>query len=294
VLAEDLKRSTLDRYRVLVLANTAMLSDGSIDALKGFVQSGGGLVATFETSRYDETGKRRVDFGLADLFGVHADGDKVLGPLGHSYMRLEGTDIFGDSFEGTAILPNTRYLAPVRPSGQAQTPLWLIPAYPVYPPETSWTETRKADTPLAYFRPVGKGRVVYFPGDLAATYGAAHLPDHGRLLARAVRWAATDAVVARVEGPGQVDFSLYEQPGEKRLVGFLVNLTNPAAWHPPLTEIAPIGAQTVSIRLRPGEHCVRVRLLVAEETAQYEQTGDTLKVIVPRLDVKEAVIVNLR
>ena len=294
VLAENLKKPKLDRYRVLVLANTAMLGDESLRALEEFVQSGGGLVATFETSRYDETGKRRTDFGLADLFGVRAAGETVLGPLGHSYLRLESTDIFRDSFEGTAILPNTRYLVPVRSSGQAQTPLWLIPAYPVYPPETSWTETKTTDTPLAYFRSVGKGRVVYFPGDLAATYGATHLPDHGRLLASAVRWATTSSLPSRVEGPGLVDFSLYDQPGDKRLVGFLVNLTNPAAWQPPLTEIIPLGAQTVSIRLRPGEHCGSVKLLVSGETAQCDQAGDTLKVIVPRLGVKETVIVNLR
>ncbi len=294
VLAEDLNPSTLERYRVIMLANAAMLSDQSIEGLKEFVQSGGGLVATFESSRYDETGKRRADFGLADLFGVHAAGGKVLGPLGHSYMRLESTNIFGDSFKDTAILPNTRYLAPVQSAGQAQTPLYLIPAYPVYPPETSWTEIRKTDTPLACFRSAGKGRVVYFPGDLAATYGAAHLPDHGQLLASAVRWAAAGAMSSRVEGPGQVDFSLYEQPGEKRLVGFLVNLTNPAAWHPPLTEIVPVGAQSISIQLRPEEQCAGVRLLVSGETAQCELAGDTLNVRVPKLDVEEAIIVNLR
>jgi hypothetical protein len=293
LLAEDLEKSALDRYRVLVLANTAMLSGKSLQALEEFVQRGGGLVATFETSLYDETGSRRRDFGLASLFGVQVTTARVQGPLGHSYMRLLGTEELGDTFQGTAVLPNTRYLVSVRAESQASTPLWLIPPYPVYPPETSWTQAPERDVPLAYFRTVGKGRTVYFPGDLAATYGATHLPDHSRLLQGAVRWAGGKNPRASVEGAGLADFALYRQAEGNRLVGFLVNLTNPAAWRPPLTEIVPVGTQVVTIRLRPGERCRAAQLLVAKQAAKFEQVDDVLSVTVPNLRDFEVVVADL-
>ena len=57
-------------FRTLILPNIAALSDGQCASLRAFVERGGGLVATYETSLYDEWGVRRKDFGLASLFGA--------------------------------------------------------------------------------------------------------------------------------------------------------------------------------------------------------------------------------
>ncbi len=294
VLAEDLERAVPDRYRVLILPNTAMLSDKASRNLEQFVERGGALVAMFETSLYDETGKRRPTFALANLFGVRPNTDRVLGPLRHSYMRIQDSEEVLSGFKATALVPNTRYLVPVEAQTKSRTPLWLIPPYPVYPPETSWTQIQKQDVPLAYFRKIGQGRVVYFPGDLAATYGATHLPDHSQLLQSAVWWAAANKTRAAVVGSGWVDFELYEQAREHRLVAFLVNLTNPAAWRPPLTEINPAGRQVVTIRVEPGERCVAAHLLVSNKAAKFDQAGDILSVPVPELRDFEVIVADFR
>ncbi|RPI19542.1 MAG: hypothetical protein EHM65_01360, partial [Acidobacteriales bacterium] len=62
--------SRLQQVKVLALPNIAYLSDAQCTQLKAFVESGGGLVATHETSLRDGRGGRRDDFGLADLFGA--------------------------------------------------------------------------------------------------------------------------------------------------------------------------------------------------------------------------------
>ena len=62
----------LDGYKVLCLANEACMSDEQVEAVRRFVRSGGGLVATNQTSLYDENGLKRKDFALADIFGVHS------------------------------------------------------------------------------------------------------------------------------------------------------------------------------------------------------------------------------
>ena len=78
----------LKPFKLLILPNIATLSDEQCDQLRKFVEDGGSIVATFETSLYDEAGRRRIDFGLADLFGVSYD-KNVEGPMQNSYLRLK-------------------------------------------------------------------------------------------------------------------------------------------------------------------------------------------------------------
>ena len=49
-----LDAANVDRFKVLVLPNIAALSDGQCRQLEAYVQRGGSIVATHETSRYDE------------------------------------------------------------------------------------------------------------------------------------------------------------------------------------------------------------------------------------------------
>jgi hypothetical protein len=60
----------LSPFKTLILPNIAALSDAQCAQLRAFVQrGGGGLIATYETSLYDEWGVRRKDFGLAGPLG---------------------------------------------------------------------------------------------------------------------------------------------------------------------------------------------------------------------------------
>src|SRR5262249_40467302 len=60
----------LSRYKVLVLANQDALSDAQISHIRRFVEAGGGLVATDETSMLTEWRRKRDKFGLSDLLGL--------------------------------------------------------------------------------------------------------------------------------------------------------------------------------------------------------------------------------
>lgn len=60
----------LSKYSVLILANQECLGDDQLELIRGFVRQGGGLVATENTSLYDEWRRNRQGFGLKDLFGL--------------------------------------------------------------------------------------------------------------------------------------------------------------------------------------------------------------------------------
>ena len=109
--------------------------------------------------------------------------------------------------------------------------------------------------------PAPRARVVYLPADIDRRYTKEHLPDHGRLLANIVRWAAGDSVPIAVEGPGLIDCHLYQQ-GDRRIL-HLVNLTSEATWRAPLEELIRVGPFTVKLRLPRAPVRPAARLLVA-------------------------------
>jgi hypothetical protein len=79
---EDLSLETLRSYRVAVLPSLLALSNTKVEAIRRFVEEGGGLVVTGRTSLTDETFITRSDYGLAPLTGVH---------LGHEPSVKNGT-----------------------------------------------------------------------------------------------------------------------------------------------------------------------------------------------------------
>jgi len=67
-----LGRFDLTGYDVVVLRSILFLSDADCERLRRFVEAGGALIATNDSSLYDENWARRDDYGLADVFGISA------------------------------------------------------------------------------------------------------------------------------------------------------------------------------------------------------------------------------
>ena len=102
-------------------------------------------------------------------------------------------------------------------------------------------------------RTVGKGRAVYFSGDIGRCYWDFLLPDQRKMMVNAVRWAVRGDDPVRVSGSGFVDVTLWEN-GEW-LVLHLVNLTSVRAMRGPAEEILPLQGITVEIRNNLIESC---------------------------------------
>lgn len=60
----------LDRYQLVILPDQAALSDDEAEQIRAYVRAGGRLLATGGSGLWDESGKRRGDFALADVYGV--------------------------------------------------------------------------------------------------------------------------------------------------------------------------------------------------------------------------------
>lgn len=262
----------LKPFKLLVLPNIASLSTDKCDLLRKFVERGGSLLATFETSLYDETGIRRTDFGLADLFGVSYD-KKVDGPMQNSYLRLKKDTALNQfhqvlkDLEDAYRIINTINMVKVIPRSSFPDPVTLIPTYPDLPMEDVYPRIPETDIRELYLRNVGKGRIAYFPGDIDRTFWQIMSADHSKLLRNTIRWALNEEPIAEVNGPGVIDVTVWRQ--ETSMTVHMVNLTNPMMMKGPFREFIPVAVK-VTINIPQGKKVGGVQLLVSTEKPSFE------------------------
>jgi hypothetical protein len=262
---------------LLVLPNLGLMTDSQVAYVKRFVEGGGGLIATGETSLYDENGDRHIDYALSELFGAHIDKQsgnsgktlrKWTGETYHTYLRLTPElrkNVDGPQtglepsvngvrhsvlkgFEETDILEFGGLLESVRTDSGAKVLMTFIPQFPIYPPETAWMREPKTDIPGLILNTIsGGGHIAFMPADIDRQFGRYNLPDHGNLLANLIRWAANDEIPLSVECAGLIDCNLYQQKG--CMILHLVNLTSAGTWRQPVDEYIPIGPVKVRVKL---------------------------------------------
>jgi hypothetical protein len=280
----------LSPYRVLVLADVAALSDAQCRQIRDYVMAGGRIVATGETSLYDELGKRRANFGLADLFGC--DYVRTENEVKNSYLTPRHPHPLTRGLEDAPrIIAATQQLT-VKPHEAGRQPLTLVPSYPDLPMERVFPPVGQEQTeiPAVFVREVGKGRVVYFPNDLDRTFWEVLAEDHQLLLANAVAWAADEAPPLTVTGPGMVDVSFWRQAGS--LTAHVVNMNNPMMMKGPYRSVLPSGPYTVSLRIPAGANIGAVRLLESGTAPRTSRDGDRLVVEIPSIALHEVVAVD--
>jgi hypothetical protein len=281
----------LKDIKVLALPNVANLSDVQCGQLKSFVEAGGGLVATHETSLNDEHGRRRNDFGLAGLFGASFAGS-VIERQQNAYLNLEDRShpLLAGLEDAGRIIHGVKRVEIRTPPG-TRAPLMTVPTYPDLPMEEVYPRATKTDICGVTARSAGSGRVVYFPWDIDRTFWEVMNPDHGILLANAIRWAANEEQPLSVEGPGVLDVSLWKQRGS--MTAHLVNLSNPMMMKGPFREVLPVGPQKVRIRLPDGTKARNVRFLVSEAKARWRQSGAWVETTTPPVTLHEVVAIEL-
>ena len=287
----------ISQFKVLIFPNIACLSSKQCDQIRGFVKQGGGIVATYETSLYDERGARRQDFGLTDLFGASFDG-KIDARMQNSYLRIESDPATGKRHPILAGLDDTERIIngvsrvhTKRNGSYPNPPLTLIPSYPDLPMEHVYPRVPKTDIPEVYVREVGSGRVVYFPWDIDRVFWEVLSTDHWKLLRNAVDWTTNEPRPVTVTGPGMLDVTLWRQ--KESMTVYMVNLTNPMTMKGPIREFVPTPPQEVTVRLPSGRKPKKVHLLVSGQTPRVREANGSISLTIPSILDHEVVAIDL-
>lgn len=287
VHADHIERDA-SKFSLLVLPNVGILSSDQIASIKRFVNRGGNLLATGESSLYNEAGEKLKDYALGELFGAHMakkageEYKENLSRTAHTYLRLNPEmrkEVYGPQtgtepditdrrhevlkgFDETDILPFGGFLTPVIVDKSAKVLMTFIPEFPIYPPETAWMREPKTDIPGLVINTLPNGsRIAFMPADIDRQFARYNLPDHGNLLSNIIKWTSKDDTPLLVEGPGLLNCNLYQQPGT--MILHITNLTNSGTWRAPFDEYIPVGPVSVKIKLNMDVKGEYPNLLVA-------------------------------
>ncbi len=170
IAEKNLSAAALEDVKVLCLPNCACLSDGQAQVIREYVRAGGKLLASFETSLYDENGKMRADFALGDVLGVSFTGlakdtskdcYQMVRDAGHPLLSGMGSD-------KTRFLMSGGKTLLVTPNGDGEAACTYVPMIPNQYPEQAWIRLEETGFPTVYLHAFGAGEAVYFANTVEA------------------------------------------------------------------------------------------------------------------------------
>jgi hypothetical protein len=312
----NLNAADLAGYKVLILPNTACLDDAQVAAIDGFVKNGGGLVASLDTSLFDEYGDPRANFALADVLGVAyrglpatAEGKDEIDinfakSIGPDYWEKR-KNVFDFKQDPSGLLNEGK----MRTYVGEQSVTFKGPAVRVGLKDKNArilgtlrarSVPGAADFPGVISRSYGKGRVVYFAAGFDSGYYLYAYPYQRLALRHAITWAASAPQPVVVDGPMCVHTTIMRQrkDGAERLIVHLYSDLNTTAFHalprddvPLREEVVPI--HDIKVTFRSEYRIRRIHLEPEGKDLEIRKTADGYGVIVPRLDVHAMLVAEL-
>ncbi|NLS80175.1 MAG: hypothetical protein GXY76_23300 [Chloroflexi bacterium] len=261
--------------RTLLLTDAACMSAATAAAIREWVRAGGTLVATANSSLYDERGRQRDDFLLADVFGASYVGPRGLSGWDQIQLSAAARARHGLARED---IPSPTYQLRVRALPGAE-----VAARYYEPTESRYSGKPdvSADPAMLYQR-YGQGQCLYIAGSAARHYWTYRIDEWHKLLT----FGALESPLLQVLAPSPaVEAILRQRKGGSDWVVHLLNYTG--GMERPIKRIVELG--DVAIRLRQAKDPARAEALRAGVPLRWRREGDYVVLTLPKLTHHEAI-----
>lgn len=247
----DFSYERIQHLKALMLPNAACISDENLDIIRAYVKAGGGLIASYKTSLYDEKGEQRPDFGLKDLFGCSYSGiEKDTSSDCYQNIRTHHEVVGLCKPELTKVLMNegtTLLCAPI-PERNMETVCTYIPLILNQPPEFAWLADMETDYPTVLAGRYGEGRVVYFANQMDKLCHTNGHEDFLNLVTGSLNWVRNGRALVETDAPESVHVTLARKnSAPHELVLSVVNTTSGTVR--PVREVLPVYDRKIKIIL---------------------------------------------
>lgn len=273
----------LSGYDVLVMPNVACVSEEQAETIREFVRNGGGLIADFETSLYDEEGAPRGQFLLEDLF-------RAAPPEGMFAMSNFDSMVVKEPHAVTAFSNAGEYIP--RPSRTLKTRALKDACVPVkvMKPLNYVITSIKGESDYAglIVSSYGKGKVVFSPAALGGHYFENRMIPIQKLIENSVRWLLGDRGLVEVDAPATVEVVLRTQRDKGRVLIHLINCTG--EMQRPMERVIPLNDIALKVKVS-GAKKVYALAEQGEIPFQSDEEGWT-RFTLPKLGLYEVVVVE--
>ncbi|HDM75031.1 MAG TPA: hypothetical protein ENG51_01000 [Deltaproteobacteria bacterium] len=255
----------IDNLKILVLPNCACLSSEECALLEKYVQNGGKLIVSFETSLYSQV-NRLDDFALSNLLGIH-------------YQGIEEYGTFENYFQvGEQFFPAYTYVMKVQP-------------------ETAEVMGYISENTKGYYQPIimssfpaicknkfGAGKVYYFCGNFFQTYFDYKFPKYLSLFQK-IFDSEVERQIILENTPESVEVTLRKK-GDTLLI-HLINFTS--GLKRPIENLIPVEGIVLKI---PGVNPISVTCLLGQTSPKWQRKDGFVEINVPRLHEYEVIAVK--
>lgn len=217
---ENIELERLKKYPVLFLANAAILDRREIEIITEYVERGGVLIATDDTSLYNLNGEKQNDFALADLFNANF---RRKTDTTYNYFRLPAGKFSAGihpKYDVLLIGPGNIVESTGKTFGELKISFFdrtteKCFSHGVHP------AFEKAG-PAIILNEYGKGKVAFIPFRLDASYASNCMLGEQRMLIRNLVRELTPESVIEIEAPLNIEAVVTkDEKGNRFLVHFI-------------------------------------------------------------------------
>lgn len=271
-----LEKQDLSKYELVILPNIACMGNKEADKIKEYVAKGGHIIATFDTSLYDENGCLRENLALKDLLGVKEV--RGIEKLPHDHIAVEKSDYTKGIDQ--PLIPVPHLYLQIIPSDNVRSIMKFREKQPSryceLPPETTY--------PFIVENKVGNGIAVFFTGNIDTVYDAYRLPEHFKIMANAIDLLSKREIFID-DSLTSLDLNVRKK-GNKYII-HLINYTSYSGR--PISNV--VALENINLSLHIGSDRINtVRSLKNEDNVKFDYKDGYLNITVPKIQEYEILV----
>jgi hypothetical protein len=267
-----------------------------VAAVRSFVEQGGNLVATFDTSRFDGRGASRKEPGLAEVLGIRTTGT-ITGYRDFNYFEIGAVAAARGLARLAAklatgleipLLPAPAFALEVEPRPDAA----VLARYRA-PMAGRYVSLTPPASPAIVANRFGRGTAVYFAGTFGEMLADFALPEHRRLARNLVDAMSRRDVRLEADPGGRdpINIEMVVRVPSARPDRLVIHLVNHAGVVPrPFEKICV--QEGLRLRLAPRLKARKARALAAGKSLRLTADGRDVTAALPPLAAYEVIVLE--